>query len=302
MEMKKILVIGSANTDLVINAQVFPRPGETVTGTGFFVNPGGKGANQAVAAARLGQGTVFMCKLGQDQFGGASLEHLEKEGLDSRYILQTPDAPSGVALITVDAGGENTIVVAPGANMHLEQLDIEKRLEVFEDAGILLVQLEIAPAAVAYAIEQARKSGLQVVLNPAPAMPLPDSLLCQVDILTPNQTEAAALSGLPVNNAAEAEKAADVLLQKGAGAVVVTLGAEGALICRTGHEPLKIPAPRVVAVDTTAAGDVFNGALCAGLQQGFDLPQAVNFATKAAAVSVTRPGAQSSVPYRHEVQ
>ena len=294
-----ILVIGSSNTDLVVNVNSIPKPGQTVLGDSFFVNPGGKGANQAVGAARLGKDVSFCCKTGEDDYGRAAKELFAKEGMDTSFVFSTPDHPSGVALIAVDKNGENSIVVASGANMDLRPEDID-RIGSFSRFDIVLCQLEIPLQTVEYIATKARKDGAKFVLNPAPACKLPDSLLSLVDILTPNETEAEIISGIKVTDTESAAAAAGKIMETGVGQIIVTLGSKGALYC-SGNGQTLVPAFKVRAVDTTAAGDIFNGALCVALSEGKEMVDAIRFASAASSISVTRKGAQASAPYRDEV-
>lgn len=294
-----ILVIGSSNTDLVVNVDSIPKPGQTVLGDSFFVNPGGKGANQAVGAARLGKDVSFCCKTGEDDYGRAAKELFAKEGMDTSFVFSTPDYPSGVALIAVDKNGENSIVVASGANMDLLPEDID-RIGSFSRFDIVLCQLEIPLQTVEYIATKARRDGAKFVLNPAPACKLPDSLLSCVDILTPNETEAEIISGIKVTDTESAAAAARKIMETGVGQVIVTLGSKGALLCSDKEQTL-VPAFKVRAVDTTAAGDIFNGALCVALSEGKEMVNAIRFASAASSISVTRKGAQASAPYRNEV-
>ena len=294
-----ILVIGSSNTDLVVNVDSIPKPGQTVIGDSFFVNPGGKGANQAVGATRLGKDISFCCKTGEDDYGRAAKELFAKEGMDTSFVFSTPDHPSGVALIAVDRNGENSIVVASGANMNLLPEDID-RIGSFSRFDIVLCQLEIPLQTVEYIAGKARTDGVKFVLNPAPACKLPDSLLSCVDILTPNETEAEIISGIKVTDTESAAAAARKIMETGVGQVIVTLGSKGALYCSDTEQTL-VPAFKVRAVDTTAAGDIFNGALCVALSEGKEMVDAIRFASAASSISVTRKGAQASAPYRDEV-
>lgn len=294
-----ILVIGSSNTDLVVNVDSIPKPGQTVLGGSFFVNPGGKGANQAVGAARLGKDISFCCKTGEDDYGRAAKELFAKEGMDTTFVFSTPDHPSGVALIAVDRNGENSIVVASGANMDLLPEDIDK-IGSLSRFDIVLCQLEIPLQTVEYIAAKARKDGAKFVLNPAPACKLPASLLSCVDILTPNETEAEIISGIKVADTESAVAAVRKIMETGVGQVIVTLGAKGALYC-SDKEQVLVPAFKVNAVDTTAAGDIFNGALCVALSEGKEMVDAIRFASAASSISVTRKGAQASAPYRDEV-
>lgn len=299
-KLKHILVIGSSNTDMVIKTHNLPRPGETVLGGNFFMLQGGKGANQAVAVARLGGNTSFLCKVGSDAFGDASLAAYAQEGIDISHALRDEVAASGVALITVDDAAENCIVVAPGANAKLTVEDINSAESLIASSEVVLMQMEIPMDAIAKATEIAAYHNVKVVLNPAPAAPIPEELLSKVYLLTPNRTEAESLTGIAVTDIESAKLAADALTAKGVEVVVITLGADGALI-KEGGEYYHIPSERVEAVDTTAAGDTFNGALCVALVEGKSLTEAVTFASKASAIAVTRMGAQASVPTRAEV-
>lgn len=299
--MEKIMVIGSSNTDLLIKTNRIPDPGETVLGGTFMMNAGGKGANQAVAVARIGGGVKFVAKIGDDMFGQRSLESYARDGIDISYIIKDGAAPSGMALITVDAAGENCIVVAPGANDRLTPADIDAVADAIRRSEYLLMQLEIPMPAVEYAAAIAREAGTKVILNPAPAAVLSDGLLSGLYMITPNRSESQLLTGVVVDGWEGAEQCG----RRAAGArasanVVVTLGSLGALV-RSGEVSERIPAHRVDAVDTTAAGDVFNGALCVGLAEGRTLVEAVRFATRASSISVTRMGAQSSIPTRAEL-
>lgn len=297
---RKILVVGSSNTDMVIKARHLPRPGETILGGSFFMNPGGKGANQAVTIARLGGQVTFICKTGSDIFGHQSQQLFEEEGINTSYIFSDSEHPSGVALITVDENAENCIVVASGANANLLPSDLNKADETIAEADLILMQLEIPMETVEYVAEQGHRLGKKVILNPAPAHPLSPSLLKHLYMITPNETEAEMISGIKITNEASAIEAAKILVGMGVQNVIITLGSKGALAyCDKDME--MVPALKVEAVDTTAAGDVFNGALTVALSEGRSLPEAVRFACKASAISVTRVGAQSSAPYRNEV-
>lgn len=298
--MERILVIGSSNTDMVIKTRKIPEPGETILGGTFLMNPGGKGANQAVAAARLGSKVTFIGKRGNDLFGNQTIGLLMREDIDTRYIVKDPVLPSGVALITVDDEGENSIVVAPGSNGNLLPGDIPKKIFESGKFGILLLQLEIPIETVEYCAIAATEKNMKVILNPAPARTLPETLLRNIWLATPNEIEAEALTGIIINEAADADKAASRLIEMGIENVIITLGPEGAWIKTDGFNGL-IPGVKVEAVDTTGAGDVFNGAVAVALAMGKDLREAVGFANKAAAISVTRLGAQASAPYRHEL-
>lgn len=296
-----IVVIGSSNTDMVVRSQHLPAPGETVLGGEFMMNNGGKGANQAVAAARLGGNVYFVAKVGSDVFGRKALDDYRHEGVNTDYILVDEEAPSGVALILVnDETGENSISVASGANLRLLSTDIDRAAEALDNCSVLLMQLEVPVETVEYAAQTVHARGGKVVLNPAPAQELSDELLANVDILIPNESEAALLSGITIETEDDARRAATVLSDRGVGTVIITLGAKGALI-KEGEEFTFVPAHKVKAVDTTAAGDTFCGALCVAINEGKTIAEAVDFACRCSAISVTRPGAQQSAPYRHEV-
>lgn len=294
-----ILVIGSSNTDLVAHASRLPAPGETVIGDSFFVNPGGKGANQAVAAARLSNDVTFCCKIGTDDYGAAALAGFRKEGIDTTYVFTTDKHPSGVALISVDEKGENCIVVAPGANMQMTTEDID-RVGDFGRYPIVLAQLETPLDAIERAAVRTKEAGGCFILNPAPACELSKDLLAKVDILTPNETEAGLLSGIVVSNDDDAVRAAEKLCSFGVKTVIITMGSRGSLIYEDGKSEF-VDAFKVKAVDTTAAGDTFNGALAVALSEGKSVVEAARFASAASSIAVTRPGAQASAPTREEV-
>lgn len=298
---RKIVVIGSCNTDMVISMDHLPLPGETLIGGEFFMNSGGKGANQAVAASRLGGNVSFIAKVGNDPFGKRALEQYRAEGIDVKHILTDPEQPSGVALIMVDAQGENSIAVASGANAHLTTKDINNAKEILSRADIVLMQLETPITTVEHAANVAKRSGAKVILNPAPAQPLPESLLQNLYILIANETEAEFISGTQITDMDSVARAADILCDKGVEKVVITLGSRGAFVKERGNYH-QIPGLKVKAVDATAAGDTFCGALCVALAEGKNLTEAVTFANRCAAVTVTRMGAQSSLPYRSEIE
>lgn len=300
MKSGKIVVVGSTNMDMVVKTDHIPVPGETVLSGSFFMNPGGKGANQAVAVARLGGEAVFISKLGNDVFGKQFSQLFNDEGIDTSFILSDEDLPSGVALITVDQAGENSIVVASGANANLHSADVQDALNEISAAGIVLLQLEIPMEVVHFVVDYASSKNVKVILNPAPANILTPELLQKIDILTPNKNEASMISGINVNSIDTAKKAAKAICAKGVKNVVVTMGPLGAVICQEG-KLYTIAARQVETIDTTAAGDVFNGALAVALCEGKSLEEAVEFACEAAALSVTRLGAQSSIPYRNEL-
>ena len=290
--MEKIVIVGSANTDLIVRADRIPSPGETVLGGEFRIVSGGKGANQAVAVARLGGDALFVARIGTDLFGDELMARYTAEKLDTSHVVRDSQAPTGVA--------ENCIVVAPGANARLSRKDIDDVRPELAKAGYLLIQLEIPLETVEYAIQTAAELGVRVILNPAPAAQIDEKYLKYVYLLTPNESECALLTGRPVLNGTDAAAAAETLLNKGVKNVIVTCGSRGALV-KNADICTVVPACRVSAVDTTAAGDVFNGALTVALAEGLPLLDAARFATHAAALSVTRIGAQSSIPTRCEV-
>ena len=297
----RVVVVGSSNTDLVIKTQSIPRPGETVLGGSFLMAAGGKGANQAVAAARLGADVTFIARIGSDAFGDAALAGLAAEGIRTDFIVRDDQAPSGVALIIVDEQAENAIAVAPGANSLLSVHDVDQGRDIIRRADVLLLQLEIPLDTAGHAARLAREARVPVILNPAPAQPLDRVLLEYVTVLTPNRGEAARLSGIEVVDEATARAAANGLLGMGVAHAVITLGAEGALwIGQEGED--RVAGILVEALDTTAAGDAFNGALAAQLGAGDSMRQAVRFATVAGALATTQLGAQPSLPTREMVE
>ena len=301
MSNKTIIVVGSSNTDMIIQLDRIPRPGETILGGEFTSAAGGKGANQAVGAARAGGQVTFIARVGQDMFGDQAVAGFIKEGINTDHVLRDKSRPSGVALIFVAKDGENSIAVAGGANGELSPTDVGKAKNLFASAGMLVMQLETPLATVQAAADLAAKAGVRVILNPAPARTLPDKLLKKVAIITPNETEAELLTGIKVDSEAAASKAADKLLTRGVKTVIITLGSRGAFVAGEGVRKL-VPGFKVKAVDTTAAGDVFNGALAVALGEGRPVIEAVRFANAAAAISVTRPGAQPSAPARKEIE
>jgi ribokinase len=300
MQSKKIVVVGSCNTDMVIKADRLPIPGETILGGTFFMNPGGKGANQAVSAARMGGNVTLISKTGNDVFGKQSVMLYTAENIKTDYIYSDPKHPSGVALITVDSYGENCIVVASGANAYLSPSDIDKASSEIESSDLVLMQLEIPIETVEYVAEMANRKGIKVILNPAPARALSDNLLKHLYIIIPNKSEAEILSGIRVSDIESAKQAADIISAKGVGIVVITLGSQGALI-KDNNEYHFVEAFKVDAVDTTAAGDTFCGTVCVGLSEGRSILDSVKLAARAAAITVTRMGAQTSIPYRSEL-
>ena len=298
--MKKIVVLGSTNTDMVISGKKIPVPGETVSGGTFLMNPGGKGANQAVAVARLSAkkgACTFIGKVGDDLFGRETSVRMKKDGIDAKLVVDRKSA-SGTALILVDAKGQNVISVALGANGTLVPKDLARFKKDIEGAAALLLQLETPVETVLAAAKWAAAKGVPVVLNPAPAAKLPKELYKCLEWITPNETEAELLTGVKVKDAASASKAVDVFLKRGVRHVAITMGAKG-VYC--GNCRKLYPAKKVKAVDCVAAGDTFNGAFVVALVEGKSCKDAIAFAQKASAISVTRAGAQSSVPFRKEI-
>ena len=302
MSKPSVVVIGSSNTDMIIRLNHIPKPGETILGGEFLTAAGGKGANQAVGAARAGGAVTFVARVGKDMFGQQAVAGFVRDGIDVKHVLEDRATPSGVALIFVAKDGENSIAVASGANGKLTPADVQRAKKVISKASVVVMQLETPLETVQTAAEMAAKAGACVILNPAPARPLPDKLLRQVSILTPNESEAELLTGIKVKSLEAAAKAAEKLQAKGVKIVILTLGAKGALIADADGTKLFVPGFKVKAVDTTAAGDVFNGALAVALAEGQELTDAVAFANAAAAISVTRLGAQPSAPTRREIE
>jgi ribokinase len=299
--MKRILVVGSSNTDMIVKVPRLPKPGETVLGGGFTTAAGGKGANQAVAAKRAGAVVSLIAAVGDDALGARAIQGFQREGIQTDHLVTIPGEPSGVALILVDEGGENSIAVAPGANAKLLPEHLERAASAFAAADVVLLQLEIPLETVSAAARMAAASGARVILNPAPAMPLPEELMPHVDLLTPNETEAAILSGIDITDDTALDRAASVLLSRKIRGALITLGRRGVFMA-TPEERRFSPTFAVRPVDTTAAGDVFNGALAAALARDLPLPDAVRFGNAAAAISVTRLGAQPSAPTEKEIR
>ena len=292
----RIAVIGSTNVDFCSYVARLPQAGETI-GNGVFMQAnGGKGANQAVAAQRLGADVSFICKVGRDIFGDNAISGYQKEGIDCSRILRS-DKASGTALILVDGNAENCIAVAPGANADLTPEDVDSVADVIRSADYLILQLEIPVESVLRAAKIAHEAGVYVILNPAPACHLPEELFGYISLITPNQTESALLSGVEDNLDAAVER----LMQLGVKDVVVTLGSKGSLVISEGAKTL-VPSLKVKAVDTTAAGDTFCGALCVALSEGCSLVDAAGFATKASALTVQKMGAQDSIPFRSDIK
>jgi ribokinase len=296
-----ILVIGSSNTDMAVKLSRLPRPGETVVGGELASACGGKGANQALSAARAGGAVTFIGRVGRDAFGDKAVAGLAAGGVNVKYVIRDRSHPSGVALIFIGRDGENSIAVAPGANGKLAPPDLKKARKAFDQAGVVLLQLEIPAETVEAAAALATESGPRVILNPAPAQWLPESLLRHIFVLTPNESETELLCGVRPRDQAAMARAAAELRARGAQNVVITLGVRGAYVAGPSGRHL-IPGYKVKAVDATAAGDVFNGALAAALAEGKPLFEAARFANAAAAISVTRLGAQPSAPGREEIE
>ena len=298
----RITVVGSLNMDLVIRSPRIPQPGETIIGSDFITVPGGKGANQAVAAARLAAEVSMVGQLGDDSFAAILLDNLAACGVDTTFVTKDMQAATGVALIVVDDWGENSIVVASGANMQVSEAQVDAAEGAIAGADVLVLQLEIPLPAVMRAAQIARNNGVPVVLNPAPARDLPDELISLVDVLVPNETEVALLSGLGVESTQELKQASHKLIERGAGAVVITLGKRGALLTDQEHDGLQFAAFKIEPVDTTAAGDAFVAGLAVHIGAGNSLPDAVHWGNAAGALAAMRFGAQTSAPIQDEVQ
>ena len=299
--MGKVVIVGSINTDMILAVDQLPKLGETVLGGEFTSAGGGKGANQAVAAARAGAQVTFVAKVGYDPLGNESIARFQAEGIDTTHISRDSGASTGVALIFVDAAGENCIGVASGANAKLSTADIDTARDVIASASVLLVQLETPLETVARAIDLAHAAGVRVLLNPAPARTLPDALLGRVSIITPNRGETELLTGVKMGDAASLAEAVRALHARGVSQAILTLGSAGVYVSE-GAAAYELPAHKVEPVDTTAAGDVFSGALAAALSEDRALRDAVAFANAAAALSVQRMGAQPSVPMRTDIE
>lgn len=300
--MKNIVVIGSSNTDMVVKTSHLPAGGETVLGGDFFMNAGGKGANQAVAAARYGNRVVFVAKTGDDLFGRQVRKSMAEDGIVTDYVFVDKEHPSGVALITIDKDAENCIVVAGGANMYLSPADIDIAAEEILKADVVLMQLESPIETVAYAARMAAKAGIPVILNPAPAPAeaLSEALLKDLFLITPNRSEASRISGIEVTDMESAHRAAKAIHEMGPKNVIITLGSDGSLVY-DGSMFMRVEALKVEAVDTTAAGDTYNGVLASVIAEGKSLIEAVREANIAGAISVTRMGAQPAAPTREEI-
>jgi ribokinase len=295
-----IVVVGSSNTDMIIKVPRIPKPGETILGGTFSMAAGGKGANQAVAAARAGGKVTFVARVGKDMFGEQAIAGFQKDGIEVHYITQDKKAPSGVALIFVADDGENSIAVASGANNYLSAKEVRAAKSTIESASIVVTQLETPLETVQAVADMSARKKIPFILNPAPACQLPDELLSKVTIITPNETEAELLTKIKVTDEASAEKAALKLMAMGIETVIITLGAKGAYV-KSGQMTGMVAGFKVKAVDSTAAGDVFNGALAVAIAEGKTMGAAILFANAAAALSVTKLGAQPSAPTRREI-
>lgn len=299
--MKKILVVGSANTDMIVKVDHLPKKGETILGQSFYKLPGGKGANQAVAARRAGGSVTFLACVGDDSLGEEAIAGYQQDGIVTTDIQKIPTVSTGVALITVDQNGNNTIAVASGANAKLSAEKIQSETALIQSSDILLLQLETPLEGVIAAIHIAHEAKQFIILNPAPARDLPNALLAKVNLITPNETEAEILTGIKVVDEASAKRAADYLLSLGVEKVMITLGENGLFYADQSHSQ-HFPSYKVSAVDTTAAGDTFNGALAAALAKGKPTDAALQFAQAASALSVTKIGAQSAIPRLNEIE
>lgn len=298
--MNKICVIGSLNMDLVVNVDIMPKKGQTLIGSNFKEIPGGKGANQAVAMARLGGDVRMIGKVGKDSFGEALINQLKEDKIKTNYIYKE-DCSSGVAMITVDKNAENSIVVAPGANFRVLEEDIDKCINGIDESDIVVLQLETPISTIKYALKRSKELGKYTILNPAPAVKLEDDIIKNVDLLTPNETELEILSGVKIENEDDIKKAANIMIKKGIKQLIVTLGSKGSLYIDKDTTKLK-KSYKVQAIDTTAAGDSYTGALAVAFAKDKKIDEAMNFASKVGALTVTREGAQSSLPTIEEVE
>ena len=298
--MKNICVIGSLNMDLVVNVDTMPKPGQTIIGSNFKEVPGGKGANQAVAMARLNGNVSMIGKVGEDGFGQTLINSLKNDKVDTTYI-QTAKGATGVALITVDKNAQNSIVVSPGANFEVKEDDIDNNIEAIKNSNIVVLQLETPLNTIKYALNKAKELNKYTILNPAPAVKLDDEIIKNVDLLTPNETELEIISGVSIETEEDIQKAAQIMIEKGVKELIVTLGSKGSLYINKEKSMFK-KAYKVEAVDTTAAGDSYTGALAVALSQDKNIEDAMDFASKVGALSVLKEGAQSSLPTLEDVK
>lgn len=298
--MKNICVIGSLNMDLVVNVDTMPKPGQTIIGSNFKEVPGGKGANQAVAMARLNGNVSMIGKVGEDGFGQTLINSLKNDKVDTTYI-QTAKGATGVALITVDKNAQNSIVVSLGANFEVKEDDIDNNIEAIKNSDIVVLQLETPLNTIKYALNKAKELNKYTILNPAPAVKLDDEIIKNVDLLTPNETELEIISGVSIETEEDIQKAAQIMIEKGVKELIVTLGSKGSLYINKEKSMFK-KAYKVEAVDTTAAGDSYTGALAVALSQDKNIEDAMDFASKVGALSVLKEGAQSSLPTLEDVK
>lgn len=298
--MKNICIIGSLNMDLVVNVDTMPKPGQTIIGSNFKEVPGGKGANQAVAMARLNGNVSMIGKVGEDGFGQTLINSLKNDKVDTTYI-QTSKGATGVALITVDKNAQNSIVVSPGANFEVKEDDIDNNIEAIKNSDIVVLQLETPLNTIKYALNKAKELNKYTILNPAPAVKLDDEIIKNVDLLTPNETELEIISGVSIETEEDIQKAAQIMIEKGVKELIVTLGSKGSLYINKEKSMFK-KAYKVEAVDTTAAGDSYTGALAVALSQDKNIEDAMDFASKVGALSVLKEGAQSSLPTLEDVK
>lgn len=298
--MKNICVIGSLNMDLVVNVDTMPKPGQTIIGSNFKEVPGGKGANQAVAMARLNGNVSMIGKVGEDGFGQTLINSLKNDKVDTTYI-QTSKGATGVALITVDKNAQNSIVVSPGANFEVKEDDIDNNIEAIKNSDIVVLQLETPLNTIKYALNKAKELNKYTILNPAPAVKLDDEIIKNVDLLTPNETELEIISGVSIETEEDIQKAAQIMIEKGVKELIVTVGSKGSLYINKEKSMFK-KAYKVEAVDTTAAGDSYTGALAVALSQDKNIEDAMDFASKVGALSVLKEGAQSSLPTLEDVK
>ena len=298
--MKNICVIGSLNMDLVVNVDTMPKPGQTIIGSNFKEVPGGKGANQAVAMTRLNGNVSMIGKVGEDGFGQTLINSLKNDKVDTTYI-QTSKGATGVALITVVKNAQNSIVVSPGANFEVKEDDIDNNIEAIKNSDIVVLHLETPLNTIKYALNKAKELNKYTILNPAPAVKLDDEIIKNVDLLTPNETELEIISGVSIETEEDIQKAAQIMIEKGVKELIVTLGSKGSLYINKEKSMFK-KAYKVEAVDTTAAGDSYTGALAVALSQDKNIEDAMDFASKVGALSVLKEGAQSSLPTLEDVK